>query len=128
LSTAGLDDVGSIFYINGELYRGGGTPALRAVVGELHEWTLSASWVSPHVMHIHATPFQIVSYEPENGSGAGNASFLHGAWVDSVLVPAGGRVVIRLRFEDAGPTLIHCHTLLHHDIGMAAVVDVRAAA
>jgi FtsP/CotA-like multicopper oxidase with cupredoxin domain len=129
-TASGLDDVTSAFYINGALYRGAGAPALAARTGEVHEWTLSASWVSPHVVHLHAVPFQVVSYEPERGSKApaGTGAFLAGAWADSVLVPAGGRVVVRLRFVDAGATLLHCHTLLHHDVGMAAVVDVTAAA
>jgi FtsP/CotA-like multicopper oxidase with cupredoxin domain len=129
-TSSGLDDVASVFYVNGALYRGAGAPALRAAAGEVHEWTLSASWVSPHVVHLHAVPFQIVSYETERGGAApvATGAFLAGAWVDSVLVPAGGRVVVRLRFVDAGATLLHCHTLLHHDVGMAAVVDVTPAA
>ena len=127
-STKGLDDITSIFYINGDLYRGEGAPALHARVGDVHEWTLTAGWVTAHVMHLHAVPFQIVSYDkPGEHGGGGAGAYLRGRWVDSVIVPAGGSVTIRLRFADHGPTLLHCHTLLHQDIGMAAVVDVQSA-
>jgi hypothetical protein len=133
LTATGLDDVASIFSINGALYRGDGAPALRAVAGEVHEWTLSAGWIAAHVIHLHAVPFQLVAYEPAPGVGGRSArsnaaNYMVGQWMDSVLVPAGGRVVVRLRFVDEGPTLLHCHVLLHHDVGMAAVVDVQAAA
>ena len=123
----GLDDVTSIFWINGQVYRGAGTPALTARVGDVHEWELRAGWVSPHVVHLHATPFQLLSYEPETGGDA-TQRFMAGQFMDSVVVPAGGRVVLRVRFASEGPTLLHCHTLLHHDVGMAAVVDVQGPA
>ena len=123
----GLDDITSIFFINGKVYRGAGAPALTARIGEVHEWELRAGWVSPHVVHLHATPFQLLSYEPEGGGNA-TQRFMTGQFMDSVLVPAGGRVVLRVRFAAAGPTLLHCHTLLHHEVGMAAVVDVQGPA
>ena len=123
----GLDDITSIFWINGEVYRGAGAPALTARVGEVQEWELRAGWVSPHVVHLHATPFQLLSYEPAGGDDS-TQRFMAGQWMDGVLVPAGGRVVLRVRFAAEGPTLLHCHTLLHHDVGMAAVVDVKGAA
>jgi len=46
-------------------------------------------------------------------------------WRDVVNVPSGGRVLVRIAFEDhAGRTVYHCHILDHEDLGMMGVVEV----
>jgi FtsP/CotA-like multicopper oxidase with cupredoxin domain len=46
---------------------------------------------------------------------------------DVVLLPAGGRVRLRIPFTDyAGRSVFHCHILDHEDAGMMATVTVRA--
>ena len=68
-----------------------------------------------HPFHLHVWPFQLVD---PNADGAPD-------WRDTVNVPAGGRVRIRVRFEDvAGRTVYHCHVLDHEDNGMMGVIEV----
>jgi hypothetical protein len=44
---------------------------------------------------------------------------------DTVTLPAGGTVRIRMRFGDfVGAFVYHCHILAHEDAGMMAVVEV----
>ncbi len=46
---------------------------------------------------------------------------------DTVVLPIGGEVVIRIPFQDFdGRFVFHCHILFHEDHGMMAIVDVRA--
>jgi Putative multicopper oxidases len=46
---------------------------------------------------------------------------------DTVPLPVGGTVVVRMRFTDfLGRYVFHCHILAHEDGGMMAIVDVTA--
>ncbi len=43
-----------------------------------------------------------------------------------VIVPAGGRVTVRIPVRDyAGKTVYHCHILDHEDLGMMGQVQAR---
>jgi len=70
-----------------------------------------------HPFHIHVNDFQIMSI---NGKRFDARSLR-----DTVPLPVGGTVVIRMRFTDfLGRYVFHCHILAHEDGGMMAVVDV----
>ena len=44
---------------------------------------------------------------------------------DTVVLPQGGEVVVRIPFTDfVGKFLFHCHILPHEDTGMMGVVEV----
>ena len=46
-------------------------------------------------------------------------------WKDTVNVPAGGTVRIRIPFTDiTGRTVYHCHILDHEDQGMMGTIEV----
>jgi len=89
----------------------------------VEEWTLENTSAASHPFHIHVNPFLVMSVngiplpEPE--------------WRDTINIPqatkAGGpgQVVIRHRFEDfVGLYVLHCHILLHEDLGMMQTVNV----
>lgn len=62
-------------------------------------------------------PFEVVA----RTDGAPVAS----GWKDTVKVPAGKSVTIRIPMTDiAGRTVYHCHILDHEDLGMLGVIDV----
>ena len=64
-----------------------------------------------HPFHIHVNSFEVVSI---NG-----VAQPPGTLMDTVWVPAGGTVVIRMRFQQwTGKTVFHCHILPHEDTGM----------
>jgi FtsP/CotA-like multicopper oxidase with cupredoxin domain len=77
----------------------------------VEEWELINNGMMDHPFHIHVNSFQLISRNgiPENLL----------AWRDTVLVPQGERVKIRISFEDfTGKTAYHCHILDHEDLGM----------
>lgn len=72
-----------------------------------------------HPFHLHTNAFQIVS---RNGKPE---SFL--AWKDTIVVPSGEVVRIRIPFKDfSGKTLYHCHIADHGDRGMMGVIEMQA--
>ena len=47
----------------------------------------------------------------------------HRTWKDTVLVPRGESVRIRIPFQDfAGKTVYHCHILDHEDLGTMGII------
>ncbi len=80
------------------------------------EWTLINPSSMDHPFHLHAWPFQVAN------DGSGN--FLDG-WHDTVNLPSGKTVKIRIPFVDiSGTTVYHCHILDHEDAGMMGIVKV----
>jgi len=80
------------------------------------EWTLINPSSMDHPFHLHAWPFQI--------SNDGSNNYLDG-WHDTVNLPSGKTVKIRIPFVDVlGTTVYHCHILDHEDAGMMGIVKV----
>ena len=88
-------------------------------LGTVEDWELTNTGVMDHPFHIHVNPFQIVE---RNGQPEA-----YRAWKDTVLVPVGETVRIRMRFNDyTGKTVYHCHILDHEDLGMMGTLDIVA--
>ena len=48
-------------------------------------------------------------------------------WKDTVNVPAGQSVRLRIPFRDiVGRAVYHCHILDHEDLGMMGIIDTRS--
>jgi hypothetical protein len=70
-----------------------------------------------HPFHLHVWPFQVIGR-----SGGGT---LDPGWHDTVNIPVGKSVTIRIPFADfGGKTVFHCHILGHEDLGMMANINV----
>jgi FtsP/CotA-like multicopper oxidase with cupredoxin domain len=108
------------FPLNGKLFnpkRVDITMALNSV----EQWTIespdtgrSDEW---HNFHIHTNPFQVVAIDgrPLNWID----------WQDTVNVPAGGSVTIRINPIDfTGKSVFHCHVDFHEDNGMMGVFQI----
>lgn len=106
------------FFINGKEFdpnRVTFSPKL----GTTEEWTIHNVTKEEHPFHIHVNDFQIMSI---NGKRVRSLSLR-----DTVPLPVGGTVVVRMRFTDfLGRYVFHCHILAHEDGGMMAIVDVTA--
>ena len=90
---------------------------LTARLGTVEDWIVRNTSSMDHPFHLHVWPFQVL----EGGDGTPDR-----AWKDTVNVPAGREVRLRVRFADiAGRTVYHCHILDHEDLGMMGVIDVR---
>lgn len=82
-------------------------------LGAIEEWTIVNETGMDHPFHLHVWPFQVID---ENGWPG---------WKDTVNVPGGGEVTIRIPFVGhSGRSVYHCHILDHEDIGMMGVIDV----
>ena len=86
---------------------------ITAQLGTTEEWSIRNTSMMDHPFHLHVWPFQIVDGPPTAG------------WKDTVNVPAGRTVTIRVAFTDLpGRTVYHCHILDHEDLGMMGIIDV----
>lgn len=80
-------------------------------------WTLvNASTTIYHNFHVHDVPFQVVSIGGAAPTGANLG------WRDTIELPPGTTVVIKLKFTDYTDStymyMLHCHNLIHEDDGM----------
>jgi FtsP/CotA-like multicopper oxidase with cupredoxin domain len=108
---------GMVFLINGRAFdhqRIDTTVGLNTV----EEWELINTGVMDHPFHLHTNHFQIASV---NGTPPP-----YRAWKDTVLVPFGQSVRIRIPFRDfGGKTVYHCHILDHEDLGMMGMLAIQ---
>jgi FtsP/CotA-like multicopper oxidase with cupredoxin domain len=86
-------------------------------LGATEEWVIRNASQEMHPFHIHVNDFQVMSV---NGRPYRARSLQ-----DTVPLPPGGTVRIRMRFRDfLGAFVYHCHILAHEDGGMMGVVEV----
>jgi len=90
-------------------------------LGTVEEWKLvnldGVNTTNIHPFHIHVNDFQVISVngKPYNARGL----------QDTVIIPTGGEVVIRIPFKDfVGKTVYHCHLMFHGDFGMMGIVQI----
>lgn len=122
LSPAGMGMMSGTFLINGRTFDMNRVD-LASVAGRIERWNFTNATPMDHPMHIHGTQFQVVSRTIRG------VEFAEGyrAWLDTVNVPAGQSVSIKVRQAMPGKRMFHCHILPHEDAGMMAVLDVRPA-
>jgi FtsP/CotA-like multicopper oxidase with cupredoxin domain len=107
---------GNDFFINGKKFNHNRIDA-RIRLGDLEEWTIRNRSGEQHPFHIHVQQFQVMSVNGRKVKAEGLQ--------DTVPLPVGGSVVIRIRFLDfTGKFPFHCHILNHEDNGMMALVEV----
>ena len=107
--------IGMDFMLNNALYD---ERAVDTVVdlGSVEEWVLRVPDADHggnegHPFHIHVNSFEVVSI--------GGRAEPEGTIMDTIWVPAGSDVVIRMRFRSfTGKSVYHCHILPHEDTGM----------
>jgi FtsP/CotA-like multicopper oxidase with cupredoxin domain len=108
------------FPLNGRLFdpnRIDITMALNSV----EQWTIKSPNTSLayewHNFHIHTNPFQVIAI---NGRPL---SYID--WQDTVNIPAGGSVTIRIHPIDfVGKAVFHCHVDFHEDNGMMGTFQI----
>ena len=95
--------------------------AEKVKLGTVEEWKLVNLDKLPigfdHPFHIHTNDFQVMSIN-------GRPYHAHGLQ-DTVNVPVGGNVVVRIPFNDyVGISVYHCHLLFHEDYGMMNAFEI----
>ena len=130
-----------IFQVNKQYYDPQNVP-IQADLNTAEEWTLQNTGGGgiPHPFHIHVNPFQIVNrpIDWEVADADRTAPKLdptdpcNWVWADTVSLPAQsssgtpGQVKIRQRFlVYPGEYVLHCHILVHEDVGMMANVKIN---
>jgi FtsP/CotA-like multicopper oxidase with cupredoxin domain len=89
---------------------------ITSALGGIEEWVLVNNSMMDHPFHLHTWPFKVVTRSDGN---------VDPGWRDTVNVPAGGTVTIRIPFSDyTGTTVYHCHILDHEDLGMMGQIKV----
>lgn len=126
---------GGQFSINGKSFLNRPTRCMK--LGSVEEWTIVnavndlSRWL--HSFHIHVNPYQVVSMNRGINPAHGNDTMGQwmvedlrpGDWRDTVQVPVGGNVTIRILNKDfLGPFPFHCHVTAHQGIGMMQLVEV----
>ena len=92
-----------------------------SVVGQVEQWEVVNLSSMDHPIHIHGTQFQVI--ETERSGARTPAPYL--GWKDTVNVPRGATVRLRVRFDAAGLRMYHCHILEHESQGMMGVLKVQ---
>ena len=87
-------------------------------IDTIEDWTITNASMMDHPFHLHVWPFRVVERSGTTRPDPG--------WRDTVDVPAGESVTIRVVFHDfAGTAVYHCHILDHEDLGMMGVIQVQ---
>jgi len=112
---------GMAFTINGRTFDPERTDSI-VKLGTVEEWQIvnggGMMMAFDHPFHIHTNAFQVLN------QNAKSPPFQ--SWKDTVNVPMGESVRVRIPFQDfPGRTVYHCHILDHEDLGMMAVVEMR---
>lgn len=86
-------------------------------LGATEEWVIHNTSRELHPFHLHVDDFQVIAV---------NGRPYHArSPQDTVTLPIGGTVRIRMRFRDfLGAFVYHCHILAHEDAGMMGIVEV----
>lgn len=108
---------GMQFLINGQAFDPQRVDT-RIALDTVEDWEIINTGMMDHPFHLHTNRFQVVS---KNGKPVSNRS-----WKDTVLVPRGESVRLRIPFRDfAGKTVYHCHILDHEELGMMGIIAMN---
>lgn len=126
------------FYIN-NLHFNANRVNQTMLLGTAEEWVISNIHEGDHQFlqinhpfHIHVNWFQVMEiHHPEVDEDNNivlrveRPNHGNGLWVETIDVPFGGKVVIRLRFQKfAGLHPMHCHVIAHEDEGMMHICEI----
>lgn len=91
----------------------------RPELGVVELWKIRTLNVD-HPIHIHLSPFQVLSTGGGDDPGPYNAG-----WKDTVNLDSGGEAEVLVQFENyRGKYVFHCHNLEHEDMMMMANFEV----
>ena len=110
-----------LFTIDNKVFKPGRTD-FTMVMGTAEEWTITNNPASDHPFHIHVNWFEVMKVV----DGAGQETVYNPPiWMDTANIPANGRIVVRMRFQNyQGKSVFHCHFLTHEDEGMMSLIEV----
>jgi FtsP/CotA-like multicopper oxidase with cupredoxin domain len=122
-------------YINGVTFDVLADGSVRAcerhsMVGTDEIWEIVNESGMDHPWHQHVNDAQVIAVSGGDPAIARYATLHTQApgWKDTVIVPKGGSVTLRIPIRDyTGMTMFHCHILEHEDIGMMGMWHIMDA-
>jgi hypothetical protein len=110
-----------LFTINNKVFKPGRVD-FTMLLDTAEEWTITNNPASDHPFHIHVNWFEVVKVI----DGAGKETVYDPPiWMDTANIPANGKIVVRMRFENfQGKAVFHCHFLTHEDEGMMSTIEL----
>jgi FtsP/CotA-like multicopper oxidase with cupredoxin domain len=112
-------------YVNGVTFQSMEQAFMHMSTVGTHEiWEIVNDSGMDHPWHQHVNDGQVIAASGGDAVFAGYAKLMTGApaWKDTIIVPKGGSITLRLPILDhEGMTMCHCHILEHEDIGMMAM-------
>jgi plastocyanin len=107
----------NIFFIDDKLFDENHSDVV-VKVGDVEEWTLVNNSDEVHPFHIHINDFLVTEINGEKQNPP--------VWWDVMNIPPKGNLKFRTRFEEFdGKTVLHCHNIVHEDLGMMQVVEIQ---
>jgi FtsP/CotA-like multicopper oxidase with cupredoxin domain len=107
----------NIFYIDDKLFDENHTD-IAVKEGDVEEWKLINPTEEVHPFHLHINPILVT----EINNVKQNPPY----WCDVINIPPKGSLKFRTRFEEFdGKTVLHCHNVLHEDLGMMQVIEIQ---
>ncbi|MGR3277518.1 multicopper oxidase family protein [Acaryochloris marina NIES-2412] len=108
---------GMVFLINGKSFDPQRIDT-EVALDTIEDWEIANTGVMDHPFHLHTNPFQVIA---RNGKPEP-----YRTWKDTVLIPTGETVRIRIPFKDyPGKTVYHCHILDHEELGMMGTIEMK---
>ncbi|HSD19356.1 MAG TPA: multicopper oxidase family protein [Anaeromyxobacter sp.] len=118
-------------YVNGVSFQGMEQAYMHMSTLGTHEiWEIVNESGMDHPWHQHVNDGQVIAASGGDAVFAGYAKLmtLAPAWKDTIIVPKGGSITLRLPILDyEGMTMCHCHILEHEDIGMMAMWHIMGS-
>ena len=95
-----------------------GSNVLRLKLGQAQEWQIHSVTGAPHPFHIHVNPIEVITKDAQK-------NIIDRVWRDTIVVLKGRDVYFRTRYDRyIGRSVLHCHNLLHEDMGMMQAVEI----
>ena len=105
------------FLINGQSFNPRKVDT-RVTLDTVEDWIIQNVGVMDHPFHLHTNAFQVIE---RNGIVETIPQ-----WKDTVLIPTGESIKIRIPFQDfVGRTVYHCHILDHEEMGMMGMIEMN---
>jgi len=121
---------------NPTLFDNNNPPAVVTTQGAVEKWIVQNIAQENHEFHMHQIHFKVLSQDNFEANGVQQAPGINGQFLDMIEVPfwTGAAATpipdVQLLMDftgmDIGDFVYHCHILGHEDLGMMAIIRVKA--
>ena len=121
------------------LFDNNNPPAVVTTQGSVEKWIVQNIAQENHEFHMHQIHFQVLSQDNFEINGSPQAPAINGQFLDMIEVPFWDnqknpnvssapdvQLLMDFRGMDIGDFVYHCHILSHEDLGMMAIIRVKA--